>query len=193
MLLGSKNRARGLNLLVVLGLSLIADRGVAARPDPTEYRLKAAFLLNFARFVEWPPANFSENTTPLAVGILGEDPFGSILDQTLEGEEAQGRGLLVHRGRALEELPPCHVIFICRSEEKDLPEILARLRQRGVLTISEVDGFTEMGGMINFIEENQRIRFEVNQDTAEREALKISSKLLRLASRVVQPGDGRRS
>ena len=156
-----------------------------ARAQAPEYDLKAAFLFNFVKFVEWPPAAFAGDRTPLTICVYGDDPFGRTLDALVEGERAGERGLLVRRPDSLGGLEGCHVLFVSRSEKDRLGEVLAQVQGQPVLTVGDTDGFLRAGGAINFILEGSKVRFLIDQAAAERSGLKISSKLMRLA---VPPG-----
>jgi hypothetical protein len=172
---------RILCLSLVWLLAVFAGR--AQESPPTEQQLKAAFLLNFAKFVEWPPTAFGGVTSPIVLGILGDNPFGEVLEQTIRGKTISNRPLVVKPFRSSAETTNCHILFICASEKARLPEILAGLRGASVLTVAEMDRFTETGGMINFIRQGNKIRFQINKVAAKSAGLKISSKLLSLASR----------
>ena len=153
----------------------------------SEYQLKAVFLYNFAQFVDWPPRAFSNEQSPLVIGVLGEDPFGASLDEAVRGETVNGRSLVVQRFHRVEEVGACHVLFVSRSESGRLEHILARLRGRSILTVSDADGFTEFAGMIRFVTENNKIRLRINVEAARAADLTISSKLLRPAQIVSNP------
>jgi hypothetical protein len=162
-----------------------------AQPSSSlEYEIKAAMLYNFAKFVEWPPAARTDAQAPIVVGVLGQDPFGAVLDDTMRDKSVYGRSILVRRFRTLADLDPCHVLFISRSERKRVPEILRSLQKSSVLTVSDAERFAGLGGIIGFTLRGNRIRFEINNDAARRAGLKISSKLLRLAK--VRPGGSSR-
>ena len=171
----------------ILSLSLIwllaIGGGHAQESPPTEHQLKAAFLLNFAKFIEWPPAAFAEATSPMVLGVLGETPFGDVLEQTMRDKTINNRPLVVKVLRSSAETTNCHILYIGASEKARLPEIFAGLRGARVLTIGEMDRFTESGGMINFIRQGNKIRFQINEVAAKGVGLKISSKLLSLAAR----------
>ncbi len=148
---------------------------------PTEYQVKAAFLYNFTKFIEWPQDSPADNRTPIVLGILGDDPFGSVLEKTVYGKTVNGRPLEVRRFRQVQEVKGCQILFISASEDKRLPGILQTLRGSSVLTVGETKGFTRLGGIIRFILEDNRVRFEINLSAAQRARLKISSKLLAVA------------
>ena len=170
-----------------LGLSLVwllsAGDGRAQESQPTEYQLKAAVLFNIAKFVEWPAAAFAETTSPIVIGILGENPFRDDLERTIRNKTVNDRPLVIKEFHSLGEATNCHILFISTSEKARLPEILESLRKTTVLTVSETDGFTEAGGMINFFLEGNKNRFQINDTVAKNAGLKISSKLLSLSSR----------
>jgi len=145
-----------------------------------EYEVKAAFLFNFAKFVEWPADAFTSANEPLVLGILGADPFGDSL-RSLEDKSAGGRKIVIKRFADAEALEKCHILFISRSLAKDLPQILTTTRNWNVLTVGEMRGFAEAGGIINFVLADKKIRFEINVDAAHQAGLKISSQLLKVA------------
>ncbi len=149
--------------------------------DSLEYRVKAAFLLNFTKFIEWPAAALGGAGAPFAICILGADPFGSALDRMVEGETVNDRKLVVRR---LGPQPPrgCQMVF-AGSIERDRAKMLASLG-RGVLTVGEGSDFLRAGGMIAFVIEDRRVRFDINQAAAAAAGLKISSKLLNVARSV---------
>jgi YfiR/HmsC-like len=169
-------------LVVLLGLlALPVSAQEVPSPAPLEYELNAAFLYNFVKFVEWPPDAFAGPRSPLTICVYGENPFGSSLDGAVRGESLGERSLLVQRPAALDELRDCKVLFVSRSERQRMPEVLSQIEGAPVLTVSDTDGFLRAGGIINFVLEENKVRFLINQDAAERSRLRISSKLLRLA------------
>ncbi|HEV8579352.1 MAG TPA: YfiR family protein [Thermoanaerobaculia bacterium] len=171
------------SLLAALTL-LAAPATGRAEAAATEYELKAAFLYNFTKFVEWPAAAFHDDRSSLRLCVLGEDPFGGSL-QAIAKEEVAGRKVTVLRSDLLSDPSGCQILFVSRSEEGRLTAILEAVRDAPVLTVGEMEGFLEVGGIINFILQGSKVRFEINQESAERAGIKISSKLLRLATRVV--------
>jgi len=158
----------------------------AAAESASEYQVKAAFLFNFAKFVEWPPESFAAEGDSLALCIFGEDPFGTRLDELVTGEKIAGRTLAVRRIRRLSELKPCHIVFLSRAERGRVPEVLASLHGGDVLSVGESERFAEQGGIIQLYLEGNKVHFMVNLDALERTRLKMSSKLLRVA-RVMRP------
>ena len=145
-----------------------------------EYQVKAVFLFNFAQFVEWPPSAFPQGQTSLVIGVLGQDPFGSYLDDTVRGERVNNRPLTVRRYRRLEEIQTCHVLFISRSEAERMDQILASLKYRKILTVADAEGPAGARVMIRFVTQQNKIRLRINPEAARAANLTISSKLLRL-------------
>jgi uncharacterized protein DUF4154 len=146
-----------------------------------EYRVKAVFLFNFAQFVEWPPGAFPDSQAPVVIGVLGEDPFGSLLEETVRGEALGGRPFQVRRYHTVDEIKACQILFISRSESDRLQEILAGLKGRPILTVGDGEGFSVRGGMVRFVMDKNRIRLRINLEAAQAANLTISSKLLRSA------------
>ena len=153
----------------------------AAENTAAEYEVKAAFLFNFARFVEWPPGAFASPTAPIGVCVLGEDPFGDALNRVVAGKTLGDRSLAVRRGKKVKELGGCEIIFVSSSEHERVPEILQELGKAPVLTVGESADFAAEGGDVQFTLEDNHVRFLVNVDATERAGLKVSSKLLTLA------------
>jgi hypothetical protein len=165
--------------LGVFSLAGAARAEVAA----SEYDVKAAFLFNFTKFVEWPPAAFADEHSPLKLCVLGENPFGKALRVLME-DEVGGRKLTFVHLETVNNLETCHVLYVSRSERDRLPQVLAGLHGAPVLTVGDAPGFIDQGGMINFILEGSKVRFDVNQEAAEQAGIKISSRLLALAKHV---------
>ena len=170
---------RGFFGLLVIILSFAAVGPVHAQ-ESKEYQLKAAFLYNFAQFVKWPPNAFPAADAPFDIGILGDDPFGSALEETVQGETIDNHRMTVVRAQRLEDLKDCQMIFVCRSEEGQVGEVLSQLGSKPVLTVSEVENFAQNGGDIDFYLSGGKVRFEINPQSALRCGLKISSQLLNL-------------
>ncbi|HZF01475.1 MAG TPA: YfiR family protein [Methylomirabilota bacterium] len=163
-------------LLFSGGLDLAAQTEISK-----EYQVKAVFLFNFAQFVEWPTNSFSDAQVPLTIGVLGDDPFGDFLDATVRGEKVGGHPLVVQRFRRVEDVKDCRILFISRSESRQMKRILADLKQQKMLTVSDVESFSESGGVIGFVTVQNKIRFKINLDAGKNANLAFSSKLLRLA------------
>lgn len=156
----------------------------------SEYEVKAAFLYNFIKFVEWPPKSLPAKDTPYVIGILGDinnDPFFdpnalvNYLDLAVNGKLINERKLIVRRENRIANLKDCHLVFINKSERSRLKEILVVVRENNILTVSETEDFCQQGGIINFVKQSGKVRFEINPAAAEQSNLKISSKLLNVA------------
>lgn len=163
-------------------LCLGGSLGWTATP-PGEYQIKAAYLLNFARYVEWPAARLSSGAT-LRLCVLGRDPFGSAL-ASLEGRLVNGHEVRVRQMDSIEPAVDCHLVFVADSEERRVGPILRGLAAHGVLTVSDIDGFAEAGGGIGLVVEDSRVRFDINQAALLRDGLRASSQLLRLGRNVI--------
>jgi hypothetical protein len=149
-----------------------------------EYQVKAAFLYNFLKFVDWPAQSFANDSSPFIIGVVGNDTFNSAIDQAVSGKTANGRPIVIKRFASAKTLTYCHILFISPSERDRFRQILETTGS-GVLTVSETDGFAQIGGVVNFTLVDSKVRFEINQSAAERAGLKISAKLLSVA-RVVR-------
>jgi hypothetical protein len=179
-----RKRLAARRLAAVLAAALTLASAAPAQ-TPGEYAVKGAFLLNFARYTEWPPAAFSGSTTPLVLCVVGDDPFGSALD-SVEGKLVRGRPIRIDRNIDAAGLPSCHIAFISDSERSRVDSLLKITDTASVLTVSDIDRFARRGGVIGLFLEGERVRFEVNLRTAERAQLRLSSNLLRLATLVRQ-------
>jgi hypothetical protein len=168
-------------LFAVLG-ALCATVALAAQPaSSAEYRIKAVFLFNFAQFVEWPANAFPTSNSPMEICVLGADPFGEALDQTVAGESIHNRPLLVRRLQHPTNLDACHLLFVSRSEQERLGDVLRALgSSTAVLTVSDIDGFVGRGGAIGFFIDRKRVRFEISPERVHDRGLKVSSQLLSL-------------
>jgi hypothetical protein len=203
-----------LEVLAVASLLGSLTAKVRAEPSSaSEYQIKAAFLYNFIQFVDWPEEKSADSNKPIIIGIIGENPFGDAFEP-VKNKKVKGRSVIIKRFESFEELKKpteknpaspkatpeaskpkssqeietlteCHLLFICSSEQKDLKEIINTIKDHSVLTVGEMGGFLEAGGIINWFVDEKKIRFEINVTVAERSKLKIRSELLRLAKRLV--------
>lgn len=148
---------------------------------PAEYQLKAVFIYNFTRFVEWPPTAFDSYNDPFVIAIVGNDPFGSYLEESVMGETIGRHPIQVKRVNSVEEADKCHILFINDKDPDKMRSILQEVRNRNILTVSDASNFAQMGGVIGFYTENNKIRMQINTTAAKTAQLNISSKLLRLA------------
>ena len=146
-----------------------------------EYQVKAAFLYNFAKFVEWPALTFKTDKDPLRICVLGQNPFGNALVETVGGKTVVGRPFSVSDISDVSQGANCQILFIGSSERKSLRAIFAELRTMGVLTVGETEEFATQGGIVNFRLEDGRVRLEINIEAAGQAKLRISSKVLNLA------------
>jgi YfiR/HmsC-like len=179
-------------LIVALSVSLSWAPEVFAQAseasDSSEYLIKAGFIFNFAKFVEWPTTAFAQPDSPIVIGVLGTDPFGTIIDQIVKDKKIGTRGFVVKRlkwGTDVRDLRDCKILFVSASEKAHMDEVVQIVRGLPILTVGETPGFAERGGIIRFTVEDNRVRFEVNVEAAHQADLTISSRLLTLA-RIVQ-------
>jgi len=173
-------------LIAVLESPLLLSGAPAAEADVLEYELKAAFLYNFARFVEWPDDGNSGRD--LVICILGDDPFGDAIDAVARGRQIRGRSITVIRVEGYDEISRCDVLFISRSEKRRFREITSRLDGDPVLTVGDSPSFLANSGMINLELIEQMVAFSVNLVAANKSGLTISSTLMRLARKVQRGG-----
>ena len=165
----------------VLCLLLAALAARAQPPPSTEYEVKAAFLYNFAKFVEWPADAFADSRSHFVIGIVGSDPFGPGIDRALSNKVVHGRDLDVRR---FPDAPPasgCHLLFFSQADSTTLRRNLQSVAGSTVLTVGEASTFLDLGGTIRFVLESNKVRFDIDVASAEAARLRISSKLLRLA------------
>jgi hypothetical protein len=155
--------------------------------DDAEYKVKLAFLFNFAQFIQWPPDAFQDANAPLMVCVAGADPFHSEIEQELRGRIVGGHPIEIRKFRSNDQPAVCHIIFIPAGEKKLAEKLVAAAKGSNTLTVGETKGFADMGGVINLTVEQNRLRFEINLDAAMQTRLKISSKLLALA-KIVKVG-----
>jgi len=176
---------RPLALALALGLALAAPGAVQAASK--EYKVKAVFLYNFAKFIEWPAAAFAGASDPIRLCVLGEDPFEGFLEGAVAGKKASGRPVEVAHhapGTAVEDLGDCHLLFIARSEDGRLDELVSGLAGSHVATVADSEGFAARGGAINFKPEGGKLRVELNAGAAEAQGLRVSAQLQQIATLV---------
>lgn len=159
----------------------------AQNKPATEYQVKAAFLYNFAKFVDWPANAFQNDQAPVVLCLYGKDPFGTELDDTIRGKTFGGRGFVVRRLRTSKGLTGCHIAFVGDSQGDQLRDVLSILDSSSVLSVGEDPHFADQGGDIQFVMEDGKIRFLINVDSVNRAGFKMSSKLLALAKVVHDP------
>jgi len=175
-------------VLVLCGLflaaSVCASALAASAVANSEYQVKAAFLYNFMKFVDWPSDGLSTPGT-VTLGILGKDLFGEALEE-VRGKTVKGRRVVVVHLHGVEELKECDLLYVCASERGRLPQILKTVQNSHVLTVADQDGFCQAGGIINLVFLKNRVGFEVNLGAANRARLRVSSQLLKLARLVLE-------
>lgn len=152
---------------------------------PTEYEVKAAYLYNFAKFVEWPAETFKDGSEPFVIAVVGRDPFGTALDQILAGKTVNGHPVAIRRVADAAQARGAHIVYLAAPEGGTVPLVLRRISRDGVLTVGDGRDFAAQGGIIGFRTEHRRVRFDINPHRAERAGLKVSSQLLKLA-RIVE-------
>src|SRR2546428_13716267 len=170
-------------LCLLLALWVVCSGGLIARaesPAPTMHQVEAAFLFNFAKFVTWPDDAFDRSGSSLIIGVLGEDPFGAVLEETVRDKAIMGKKLAVKRFVRIQDAVKSHILFLSSSEESQLLPMLKVLEKTTVLTVSDMEEFAERGGRVPFTVEEQNVRFNVNAGAVERAELKMSAQLLKL-------------
>jgi len=173
---------------------LLANGGLAVAAEVVsapEYKVKAAFLYNFAKLTEWPTNAFADTNAAFVIGIVGKDPFDSQLEEVVRGKTIGGRAIAITRLASADEAKACQLLFVSRSENGRVPAMLAGLAGQPILTVGDAPDFARRGGIIGLVEVRDEIHFEINRATAAQAGLKLSSKLLRLAD-IVQPEAERR-
>ncbi|MDP4149720.1 MAG: YfiR family protein [Bacteroidota bacterium] len=155
---------------------------VQAHAQPTrEYRLKAIFLFNFTQFVDWPSGIFETDKSPFVIGVLGDNPFGSYLDEAVSGETINGHPLVIHYFRNQQDVKTCHILYVNLPETKQRKEAMEGLKGKDILTVSDASDFMAQGGMIRLLTLENKIKLQVNLEACRASKLVLSSKLLRLA------------
>jgi hypothetical protein len=152
-----------------------------------EYNVKAAFLYSFGRYVEWPKDAFNTHSGDFVIGVCGEDPFGQVLDRIAQAKTIQGRRIIIQKMATIEELQPCHILFVSHSippQQQSMIINKMRTDDKSTLLIGETPGFAERGGGINFFVEGGTVRFEINVDAIRQEKLMLDAKLLNLGKKV---------
>ena len=179
-------------LLAVFSLLLVAPgKRTEAQATAEEYRVKAAFIFHFAQLVDWPSEKPAGADNSLVLCTLGEDPFQGVLEDTVAGKAIGNRVLRIRHLGDPQDMQACQIVFLGRGQSKRIPMLVSTLHNAPVLTVGETDGFLDAGGMIDFFLEDNKLRFAVNLDAAESADLKIGSRLLVLAQRVVRESHGK--
>lgn len=161
----------------------------ASQENPN--KVKAAFLRNFAHYVTWPENAFADRIAPWHVCVLGPDPFGEVLETTLDNRKEQGRSFVVFRAKGLEDLPPCHIVFVAYRDEDRRLAALNALKNKAVLTVGDAPEFLGEGGVIRF-QVGDRVSMSINLDQARAVSLTIQTKMLEISNDVLMDGSFRR-
>ena len=168
----------------VVGLMMCLVGVVAQAQSATEYQVKAAYLFNFAKFVDWPADSFPTADSPLLICVLGQDPFGHDFEQLISDKTVNGHRIEVAHPEGVVQARACQIVFLGLNE-KQVQATLQGLRGANILTVGDAAGFAKMGGVIGFVLDDHRVRFEINQKAAEQAHLKLSARLLTVAKAVV--------
>lgn len=177
----SQLKVYGKGLFVILSVTLLFGFVQPIQKKAREYQIKAVFLFNFAQFVAWPEHAFSGPESPLVIGILGRDPFGSYLDETVENEKINGHPLMIKRYKNLNEIDSCHILFISAEPPQKIDILTKTLSGRNILTVSDAGSFVKQGGMVKLFTEDSKIKLSINLEVIKAEKFVVSSKLLRMA------------
>jgi hypothetical protein len=200
------NKTIPAGIYILLALTLLQNTSIVKAQEKSgtqqnlEYTIKAAFLFNFVKFVDWPPVK-EANNVPVTIGIIGKDPFGKAFD-TIKDKQVKGRPTVIKYFKSYkdlktadsnstksadttENLKKCHLLFICQSEKDSLAEITALAQKSSILTVGEMPEMLQSGGIIKFLIEEDKVRFDINLTSARQSSLTIRSQLLRLAKRVI--------
>jgi YfiR/HmsC-like len=192
---GSLSTSRALRWVALLAFFFLWLAGVGkrtrAQTSGEEYRVKAAFIFHFAQLVDWPAEKATGTDHSLVLCTLGEDPFQGVLEGTVAGKAIGNRILRIRHLGEPQDMQACQIVFLGRAQSKRIPMLVANLHNAPVLTVGETAGFLDAGGMIDFLLEDNKLRFEVNLEAAESADLKIGSRLLVLAQRVVGESHGK--
>ena len=173
-------RSTSVSVAIVLAILAVGTAAAAGERLP-EYEVKAAFLYKLSLFVHWPESAFPDTGDPVVVGVLGRDPFGTVIDRTLEGKALRGRRLELRRYPRLEDLDFCHILFIGSRDRAHVRRALDRVKGKPILTIGEADDFVADGGVLQFLTKRGTVRFRIGAESARRTGLNISAKLLHLS------------
>jgi hypothetical protein len=180
------NRLWCMAILLLIPCGAIGAGAIAQAARPSEYQVQAAYLYNFGKFVKWPAVAPANQTGVFAICVLGQDPFASVLESTLAGQKVEGKPVVVKRLTRAQDAAICHILSLSAAQ-RDLKGTLAAIDDSSVLTVSDMPDFSRRGGMIQFILEGDRVRFEINLESAEKSHLVFPSELLKVATAVKRP------
>ncbi|HEX8376403.1 MAG TPA: YfiR family protein [Pedobacter sp.] len=175
------SRLRGYATVSLFFLFFTANGNTQPRPT-SEYQLKAAFIYNFTRFIDWPPASFGSTDSPFVIGILGDDGISAYINELVKGEKLGNRQIVVRRFSNPAEITQCQILFIGGKDVPEMKGLLNAMNRRGVLTVSDAPDFAKLGGIVRFYKEANKLRLQINVDEVKISELTISSKLLSLSN-----------
>jgi hypothetical protein len=167
--------------MFVIALFLNIQQVKAQTKPALEYQVKAAFLYNFTRFVSWPSSAFNSPTAPFVIGIVGNDPFGSYLEDIIDQEKVDGHPIIIQHYSDAKDINNCHILFIPAGDDNKIKETLAAATHQNILTVSGADKFVNWGGVIGFFKEDNKLRVQINMRAAKAAGIEISSKLLKIS------------
>ncbi len=171
--------------IIVWNVLFCGNNSVSSSTKPHEYEVKAAFIYNFAKFIDWPDTAFENPASPFYIGVLGDNPFNGYLEKIISGKTLKGRKVEILYFSNFKDVKFCHILFISSSEKRRLRHIFKALDTNRILTIADMEGFISAGGTIGFVMRDNKVRFEINLNSGKKALLTISSKLLRLAEKVI--------
>jgi hypothetical protein len=166
---------------LVLLLLMASPQTISSQAVPEEYQVKAVFLYNFSRFIDWPESSFPTPNSPFVIGILGEDPFGNYLEETVRGEAVGTHVMTIHHFQNISDIENCHILFISYKDPDKIRKALDALAGKNILTVNENTNFAKMGGMIQFYDELSKIKLMINESAIKDTQIQISSKLMKVA------------
>ena len=169
--------------VVILLSSLCIQQGTYAQlATASEYKVKAVFLFNFTHFIDWPEEAFEDGYSPFVIGMIGGDPFGTFLEQAVSGERINAHVIRIERYDNIQDIKACHILYVNTRDPEEIKRILAAVSNRSILTVGDTPNFIRWGGMVRFYTQESKIKLEINNTLARSRQLKISSKLLRVAT-----------
>ncbi len=171
-------------LILILTVSFLASSLSAGKSDMKK-RLKIFYMHHFTKYTVWDPSAYKNDKTPFIIAVLGQDPFGSLLNTMMRGKKINGRRIRILRYESVDDVDFAHILFISNSLEGDMKEILSKICSKNMLTISDADNFVKNGGMIGFVEVEDKMRFSINRSEAKAKNIRFRSKLLRLAQKIM--------
>jgi hypothetical protein len=173
-----------MRVVVVVALFGLLLPGAHSQEKPSEYKVKAVYLYNFGRFVEWPATGTRASNDNFTICVLGQDPFGPALDATVAGETINGKGVVAKRISTSQEAGDCRILFVSSAEDGRVNKVIGALGKEAILTVSDMPQVSQKGGMIQFVIEGDKVRFEVNLTAVQHAGLTLSSELLKVATAV---------